>query len=82
MTTKRHGELEKALTQLNQFLARYPNSPLMPNARVERFRLLERLGRRGEAAVAAREYMVHDPDGFARDEARTLALPSTPSTHP
>jgi hypothetical protein len=76
MATKRRGDDAEALKLLEHFLKDYPNSPLASNARVERFRMLKRLGREAQAASAAREYMAADPDGFARDEAKGLAIPS------
>jgi hypothetical protein len=41
---------------------------------VERFRLLRRLGRHSEAAREARSYLGDYHDGYARDEARGVAL--------
>jgi ferric-dicitrate binding protein FerR (iron transport regulator) len=83
MAAKRGGDDAGALRQLDAFLAQYPASPLAQNARVERFRVLARLGRRDEAAAAARRYMAEHPDGFARDEARGLALaPASPAARP
>jgi hypothetical protein len=41
---------------------------------VERFRLLEHLGRRREAARAARAYLEDYPNGYAGQEAREIAL--------
>ncbi|MGC4066416.1 MAG: FecR domain-containing protein [Polyangiaceae bacterium] len=76
MAAKRRGDDTEALRQLEQFLRDYPSSPLAPNARVERFRVLKHLGRDDQAASAAREYMATDPNGFARDEAKGLAIPS------
>jgi hypothetical protein len=55
-------------------LQRFPGSPLVPDARVERFRALQRLGRTEEAARSARQYLAEQPDGFAREEARDVAL--------
>jgi hypothetical protein len=74
MSARRNGEDAHALKRLDEFLTAYPNSPLAPNARVERFRLLKRLGRVEEAASAARQYMAENPNGFARDEARGIAI--------
>jgi hypothetical protein len=76
MAAKRRGDDGEAVKLLESFLNKYPSSPLASNARVERFRMLKRLGREAQAASAAREYMAADPEGFARDEAKRLAIPS------
>ena len=68
----RGGNDELALARLDELLRRYPTSPVADNARVERFRALQRLGRKREAARAAAGYLKGDPDGLARDEARAL----------
>jgi hypothetical protein len=80
MAAKRRGDDESALRLIDEFLGKYPASQLAQNARVERFRLLKRLGLREQATAAAREYMAQSPDGFARDEARTLAIPAPQSS--
>lgn len=82
MTAKRRGDDEAALRQLDEFLRRFPKSQLVQNARVERFRLLKHLGRVEQAASAAREYMAEDPAGFARDEARGLAIAPSAGASP
>lgn len=68
-----------ALQRLDALIQRYPEADLAHNARVERFRLLSRMGRRSEAAAAARAYLDRHPSGFARREAQLLlAERSTP----
>ncbi len=68
-----------ALQRLDALIMRYPEAELAHNARVERFRLLSRAGRRSEAASAARDYLERHPSGFARREAELLlAAPDTP----
>jgi hypothetical protein len=67
-----------ALPLLQEILAKHPNSVLVHEATVERFRSLSRLGRSDEAQRAARSYLVHFPTGFAADEARRLIGTSTP----
>jgi hypothetical protein len=74
MDARRRGDNARALALLNQLLARYPGSPLEQDARVERFRALKRLGRGDQATRAARRYLAEHPEGFARDEARQMAL--------
>lgn len=75
VAARQRGDDRAALGQLNQLLGRYPTSPLAPEARVERFRALKRLGRDAEAASEARRYLVEQRDGAAGDEARDIALP-------
>lgn len=61
-----------ALQRLDALIARYPDADLAHNARVERFRLLARMGRQGAAAAAASAYLERHPSGFARQEAERL----------
>jgi TolA-binding protein len=74
------GDDARALRTIEGFIARYPKSLLAQEAQVERFRLLERMGRHGEAAQQARRYLAEHEGGFARDEAREIILPPTPSS--
>ncbi len=75
----RDGNDALAIADLNDLLARYPNSPLAQNARVDRFRSLNRSGRAQEAVAQARRYLADYPNGFARDEAKALVLQSLAS---
>ncbi|MEP7050342.1 MAG: FecR domain-containing protein [Pseudomonadota bacterium] len=68
------AELPSALSDLATLIQRYPRSPLAQNARVERFRLLQQSGNGVAAAEEARRYLSEYPSGFARNEARSLAL--------
>jgi ferric-dicitrate binding protein FerR (iron transport regulator) len=68
------GDLASALAELSTLTQRYPRSPLAQNARVERFRLLQQSGNSSGAAQEARRYLSEFPNGFARAEARSLAL--------
>jgi hypothetical protein len=61
-----------ALQRLDALIARYPDADLAHNARVERFRVLARMGRQSDAAAAARAYLDRHPSGFARQEAERL----------
>lgn len=79
MDAKRRGDDRAVVATLDQFLSRYPASPLAANARVERFRALKRLGDSSGAAREARRYLAENPDGFARDEARDTVLAPAPS---
>ena len=77
MAAKGEGRDGDTVRLLGELLGRYPGSPLAQEARVERFRALSRLGRSDEAAREARRYLAEYPGGFARDEARGVALPQT-----
>jgi ferric-dicitrate binding protein FerR (iron transport regulator) len=72
----REGNDALAINDLNNLLSRYPNSPLVQNARVDRFRALNRSGRGAEAVAQARRYLADYPNGFARDEAKAIVLQS------
>lgn len=74
VAARQRGDDRTALGHLNQLITRYPKSPLVPEARVERFRALKRLGQDAEAAREARRYLVEQGDGAARDEARDVAI--------
>ena len=74
LDARRRGDDARALDQLNRLLLRYPTSPLAQEARVEKFRALERMGQHGKAAAEARRYLADYPSGFATDEAKSLVL--------
>jgi outer membrane protein assembly factor BamD (BamD/ComL family) len=69
---QRGGMPTLAIERLERLIRRYPDSELAHNARVERFRVLERAGRHDDAVGAARAYLKRYPDGFAREEAENL----------
>lgn len=69
---QRGGMPTLAVERLELLIARYPESELAHNARVERFRVLERAGRHEAAVSAARAYLLRHPRGFAREEAERL----------
>lgn len=71
---RHRGDDRGAVGYLNQLISRYPSGPLTPEARVERFRALKRLGQDEEAAREARRYLLEHQGGAARDEARGVAL--------
>ena len=74
MAKHKAGDLSGALQDIDRLIRQYPDTLLLQEARVERFRLLRRLGRQGEAAKEARSYLGDYHDGYARDEARGVAL--------
>jgi outer membrane protein assembly factor BamD (BamD/ComL family) len=80
---RNEGEDERAVKHFDALLGKYPKSALAQEARVERFRALKRLGRNREAAREARRYLMDHTNGFAKDEARGLALtPGVDATEP
>jgi hypothetical protein len=74
MAKHKAGDLSGALLEIERLLREYPGSVLVQEARVERFRLLHGLGRVAEAARQARSYLGDYHDGYAREEARSIAL--------
>lgn len=71
---RNRGEATRAAELLSELLATYPQSALREAAQVERFRALSRAGQTTRAASEARRYLAEHADGFARDEARAVAL--------
>lgn len=68
MKEKKEGSGVAALVDFDALLARFPNGPLAENAEVERMRLLQ-----GSAkTTAAKAYLLHHPNGYARAEAQAI----------
>jgi outer membrane protein assembly factor BamD (BamD/ComL family) len=78
MTASRAGHSERAVSLLDEHLAKYPDSQLARNAELERLRALERAGNLATARAAARRYLAKYPDGMGSDEARRIALARHP----
>jgi hypothetical protein len=74
LDARNRGDDARAAESFARLVARYPHSSLAEEAEVERFRSLKRLGQTAPAAAAARRYLAAYPVGFARDEARAVAL--------
>jgi hypothetical protein len=74
MTARDRGDDAIAIQMLEGFIRQFPACPLTEDAHVELFRAFVHRGDRGEAARIARQYLAVYSDGFARDEARVLAL--------
>ncbi len=74
MTARDSGDRQGAVRLLDEFVRRYPGAPLTQDAHVEQFRVLAQSADHAAAARAAREYLILYPSGFAREEARALAL--------
>lgn len=70
----RTGDSARSLATLESLMRQYPRSPLVQSARVEYFRILLQMGNVSAAARQARRYLSDYPSGFARAEARQIAL--------
>ncbi len=77
MTARERGNSVEAVQKLEGFIRQFPVSPLIEDAHVELFRAFAQAGDRTAAARVARQYLALYADGFARDEARGLALQPT-----
>ncbi len=75
LAARDRGNDSQAVALLDELLRRYPSSPLAPEARLERFRALKRMGKSQEASSEARRYLREAPGGAARDEDRDVAMP-------
>jgi FecR protein len=71
---RNRGDDAHAVELFTRLVARYPS---YEEAEVQLFRAQNRLGQTAAAAAGARRYLAEHPQGFAREEARTLALSST-----
>lgn len=73
---RNRGDVARAAELFGELLSSYPQSTLRESAQVERMRALSRAGSSSRAASVARQYLAEHADGFAREEARDLALDS------
>lgn len=69
---RRQGDVSGALRAYQEFIRRFPRSPLAENAAAERMRLLA-MNHDPRARDEARGYLSRYPRGFAAKEARELA---------
>jgi TolA-binding protein len=69
---RRQGNVSGALRAFRSFMTRFPSSPLVENAWVERIRLLASIRDPG-ARLEAQRYLARYPRGFAANEAKLLA---------
>jgi len=79
MNARDHGDRARAGALLEEFVRRYPSSPLTQDAYVARFRVLTQAGDHAGAALAARSYLALYGNGFAAEEARAVAFGFAPS---
>jgi hypothetical protein len=77
MRATRREDDGEALKLFTSFVKHYPDSPLFEHALAQRMKLLAANDPSG-AAVAASEYLSRFPTGFARLEARALAIRARP----
>lgn len=68
MQQRRLGHSDRALSMLGDLIARYPQSPLVETARVERLRVFQETGATGRLRPEAERYLKDYPDGLARRE--------------
>ena len=68
MQQRRLGHLDRALYMLDDLIARYPQSPLVETARLERLRVFEETGAIGRLRPEAERYLRDYPDGQAHQE--------------
>jgi hypothetical protein len=74
MRLRRDRQDDRALALVDAFVERYPGSPLLETARVERLRILEEAGAMDRLRREAERYLADYPRGYAREEAgRMLA---------
>lgn len=71
VAARRRGDAQAAVAAFDRFLSRYPSSPLVESATVERVRALAAIDP-SRAASAARAYLAGYPEGFARAEAEAI----------
>jgi hypothetical protein len=71
---RNRGEAARAAEAFGELLGKFPQTALREAAQVERFRALDRAGQKARAAGEARRYLAEYGDGFAKAEARELAL--------
>jgi FecR-like protein len=70
---RNRGDDPRAVELFTRLVARYPG---YEEAEVQLFRAQKRLGQTAAAAAGARRYLAEHPQGFAHEEARSLALSS------
>jgi hypothetical protein len=74
LDARRRGDDGAAIGSLDKLIAKYPASPLIQDARVERMRAYERSGRHADAVAEAVRYLADFPSGYAREEAKAIAV--------
>ena len=72
MKLRRSGQDDRALGALDAFVARYPGSPLVETAHVERLRVLEDMGAMDRLERETERYLTDYPRGYARQEASRM----------
>jgi ferric-dicitrate binding protein FerR (iron transport regulator) len=72
MAARQQGDALRAAELATEFVRRYPASPLVEEARVERMRALAAASGPAAAAGEARSYLRDYPRGFARQEANRI----------
>ena len=73
---RNRGDDPRAVELFTRLVARFPS---YEEAEVQLFRAQKRLGQTAAAAAGARRYLAEHPQGFAHEEARSLALSPVPT---
>jgi len=76
LDARNRGDDAHAAELFSRLVSHYPG---YEEAEVELFRTQKRLGQSAAAAAEARRYLALHPQGFAREEARLLALSAAPT---
>ncbi len=74
LSARNRGDGRRCVQILARLTRTYPTSPLRQEALVARFRCLQSTGNSLAASRAAARYLAAYPNGFAREEARSLVL--------
>jgi hypothetical protein len=77
MAARQQGNPHRAAQLAAELVIRFPSSPLVEEARVERMRALVGAGGAAAAAGDARSYLTDYPQGFARQEASRILAGAT-----
>ena len=72
MAARQQGDVQRAVQLAGELVTRFPASPLVEEARVERMRALVSGGNVAAATAEARSYLNDYPQGFARQEASRI----------
>jgi hypothetical protein len=71
LAAKRRGDSSGAIARFDEFLARYPSSPLVESAEIERMRILRSVDP-GAARQAAKRYLARFPRGLGHAQAEAI----------
>ena len=78
LSARNGGSPARCVSLLSELLAKFPSSPLRQEAMVAQFRCQRSGGQAAAAHRTALRYLSEYPNGFARDEARSLVVEASP----